>query len=132
MSQRSEIEEFLAVETLALVGVSRSGEGYGNRVLHDLTAKGYRLFPVHPEARELSGHAAYPSLADLPEAVGGLVLVVPPPETKGLVRQAAALGIPRVWMQPGAESDDAIAFAHDRGLGVIAHHCILMLSRNRN
>jgi len=131
MQSHESIELFLAQETLALAGVSRSGAGYGNRVLHDLSSKGYRVLPVHPWARELAGHAAYPSLAGLPEAVGGLVLVVPPPETAKLVRQAAALGMTRVWMQPGAESEEAIAYCRDHGLSVIAHRCILVLSSKR-
>jgi len=126
------IEEFLAQGILALAGISRSGAGYGNRVLHDLTAKRYQVLPVHPEALELGGHIAYPSLADLPEAIGGLVLVVPPKQSEKLVRQAAALGIPRVWMQPGAESADAITFCHDHGISVIYGLCIMVLSRNRS
>lgn len=131
MPPHEAIEEFLAQETLALAGVSRSGAGYGNRVLRDLTAKGYRVFPVHPQARELAGHTAYPSLADLPEPVGGLVLVVPPAQSEELVRQAAVVGIPRVWMQPGAESPEAIATCHRHGISVIHHRCIMVLSRKR-
>jgi len=132
MPHFSRIEDFLAQETLALAGVSRTGRGYGNRVLHDLSAKGYRVFPIHPEARELAGHTAYPSLADLPEPVQGLVLVVPPPQTEALVRQAAAQGIRRIWMQPGAESHEAITFCQSHGLAVVHHRCILMLSRKRS
>ncbi|NOZ94615.1 MAG: CoA-binding protein [Acidobacteria bacterium] len=131
MSSPEAIGELLAQGTLALAGVSRSGRGYGNRILRDLVAKGYRVFPVHPEAGELAGYAAYRSLADLPEPVGGLVLVVPPGVGVRLIREAAALGITRVWMQPGAESKEAIACGRDLGLTVIAHHCILVLSQSR-
>ena len=125
------IETFLGGETLALAGVSRSGRGYGNRVLRDLTAKGYRVLPVHPVARELGGHRAYPSLGDLPGPVDGLVLVVPPEQSERLVREALAAGIRRVWMQPGAESEEAVTFCRRHGMEVIAGRCILVLSRRR-
>jgi len=126
-----EIEEFLAQETLALAGVSRSGRGYGNKVLRDLGRKGYRVLPVHPEARELGGVPGYPSLAELPESVGGLVLVVPPAETEKLVGEAAEVGIRRVWMQPGAESAAAVAFCQRHGIAVIHHECVMVHSRPR-
>ncbi len=132
MSSARAIEEFLDQGTLALAGVSRSGRGYGNRVLRDLVTKGYRVFPIHPEAGELAGHTAYRSLADLPEPVGGLVLVVPPRVSEELIREAAALGIARVWMQPGAESEAAVAAGRDAGLSVIAGHCILVFSTRRD
>ncbi len=43
------------------------------------------------------------------------------------IEQAAALGIERVWMQPGAESIAAIARAEAAGMSVIADgSCILV------
>ncbi len=124
----NEIEEFLAQGTVALAGVSRSGGGYGNQVLRDLTRKGYRVLPVHPEVAELGGVPAYGSLAELPEPVGGLILVVPPDESEKLVREAAAAGIRRVWMQPGAESQAAIELGRRLGITVIHHECVMVRS----
>ncbi len=61
--------------------------------------------------------------------VGGVILVVPPGQTEKLVREAAAIGIRRVWMQQGAESDDAIRFCEENGISVIHGECILMFAR---
>lgn len=128
MTTRAAIEEFLAQKRLGLAGASRSGRGFGNSVLKELRAKGYEILPIHPVAAEVSGVPCVASVADLPEDVGGLILVVPPSETERLVRQAAERGIQRVWMQQGAQSPAAIAFCEQSGLTAIHGQCILMFA----
>ena len=126
---RSSIDAFLAQNTLAIAGVSRSGKGFGNAVLKDLIAKGYEMLPVHPAMDEVGGVHVYPSLAKLPNGVGGVVLVVPPVQTEALVRQAREVGIERVWMQQGAESESAIRFCEDNGISVVHGECIMMFAQ---
>lgn len=123
---RREIDEFLAQKTLAIVGVSRGGKKFGNMVLKDLAKIGYRLLPVHPEAAEVGGVKAFPSLAALPEPVGGVVVVVPPAQSEAVVKEAAAHGIRRVWLQQGAESPAAIKFCEEHGISVVHGQCVLM------
>lgn len=123
------IKSFLAQKTLALAGASRSGRGYGCIILRHLAGKGYDVLPVHPLARELEGHVCYPSLADLPKPADGLVLVVPPEQTEILVREAFKQDIRRVWMQPGAESPEAVRFCQENGMEVVhGGDCILVLA----
>ena len=130
MTQRSEVDEFLSQEVLALAGASRNGKKFGNTVLRELLAKGYRVHPVHPEADLVEGRRAYRSLADLPEPVGGLVLVVPKPRATALVREAAEAGIRRVWLQQGAESPEAESLAKEKGLAYVGGECVLMFLRD--
>jgi uncharacterized protein len=126
MATRQEIDDFLAQRSLAIVGVSRGGKKFGNAILRDLTKAGYRVYPIHPEATELDGVRAYPSFDALPEPVGGVIIVIPPTRTEGVVRDAAAHGIRRVWMQQGAESAEAIRLCQERGMAVVHGQCILM------
>jgi predicted CoA-binding protein len=126
MTTKREIDEFLAQKTLAIVGVSRGGKKFGNAILRDLTKLGYRLLPVHPAAAEVDGVRAFPSLAALPEPVGGVIVVVPPAQAQGVVKEAAAHGIRRVWLQQGAESADAIRFCQENGMSVVHGECVLM------
>jgi predicted CoA-binding protein len=62
MTTQASVEGFLAENTLAIAGVSRHGKGFGNAVLKDLTAKGYEILPVHPEAEEVGGVQCSPSI----------------------------------------------------------------------
>jgi len=129
MASQASINEFLAQRTLAIAGVKRDGRGFGNAVLKDLTGKGYEILPVHPDAQRVAGIPCSPSLADLPKKVGGVVLVVPPEQTEKLVRQAKEAGIPRVWMQQGAESPQAIRYCADNGVDAIHGECIMMFAQ---
>lgn len=128
MTSKAAIEAFLAQDTLALAGVSRSGRGFGNAVLKDLGRKGYEMLPIHPEVSEIGGVRCYPSLGALPKRPGGLVLVVPPEQTEKLVREAHETGIDRVWMQQGAESDAAIRYCEQYDVEVVHGECIMMFA----
>ena len=123
------IEALLAEPRLALVGASRKGKKFGNYVLTTLRHKGYQIVPVHPHSDTIDGERCYSTLKSLPMEVGGVILVVPPVQTEKLVREAAAIGIRRVWMQQGAESDDAIRFCEANGISVVHGECILMFAR---
>jgi uncharacterized protein len=128
VAARQDVERFVAQKTLAIVGVSRNTKKFGNVLYRGLKDRGYRVFPVHREAEVLEGARCYPSLAALPEPVGGVVLVVPPAETARLVREAAEAGVRRVWMQQGAESDEAVGFCRANGMEVVAGECLLMFA----
>jgi len=120
MDLKREIADFLAGEAYAVAGASREREKYGNKVLRCYLQNERRVYPVHPREDEIEGVACLRDLAALPEPVHGLSIVTPPAVTERIVEQAAAAGIPRVWMQPGAESEAAVARARELGLSVIA------------
>lgn len=126
---KTAVADFLDQRTLAVVGVSRSGQKFGNRAAAELRRKGYRVIPVHPEAESIEGERCYPSLRNLPERVGGVLVVVPPPQTEKVVREAADAGIRRVWLQQGAESDAAIEYCREHGMSVVHGMCILMFAQ---
>lgn len=128
-ARRDTIDDFLAQRSLALVGVSRDGKtGFGNAVRKELGEKGYTLHVVHPEADRIADAPCAHSLAEVAAQVGGVVLVTPPAQTAKLVEEAAACGVRRVWLQQGAESDEAIAACERLGLAVVHHECILMFA----
>jgi predicted CoA-binding protein len=129
LADREVIRDFLAQRTLAVVGVSRDRGKYGNIVFRNLRDKGYDVLAVNPRQAEVEGDPCYPSLKDLPRPAGGVVLVVPPAATEAVVREAAGLGIRRVWMQPGAESEEAVQFCRERGIAVVHDACVMVVSR---
>jgi uncharacterized protein len=128
MTTKAAVTDFLAQRSLAIAGASRSGKKFGNAALISLKAKGYRIFPIHPSAAILEGEQCYRSLHDLPEQVGGLVIVLHPEQTEQLVKEAAAAGITRIWMQTGAESAQALEYCAANGISVIHGECILMFA----
>lgn len=110
MTDQNAVDSFLKQRTLAVVGVSKDRKKYGNIVYRNLKDKGYQVFPVNPGIDRVEGEPCYPSLKELPEKVGGAVLVVPPAVTEQVVKEAYEAGIKHVWMQPGAESKGAVEY----------------------
>ena len=128
MVSRKTIDDFLAQKKVAVVGVSRTGKGFGCLIYRELKSKGYQVYAVNPQASVIDGDPCYPSLKLLPEAVGGAVFVIPPAETEKAVQVVAEVGIPRVWMQQGSESHHAIQFCRDHGISVVYGECMLMFA----
>ena len=128
MTTKSAVDDFVRQQKLAVVGASRKAGKFGNWAYRELKARGYRLYPVNPHAETIEGDRCYASLKALPETVGGVLIVVPPGETEQVVREAAAAGIPRVWMQQGAESPAAIRFCKENHISAVHGECILMFA----
>jgi predicted CoA-binding protein len=128
MTTKAAIDRFVEGRTLAIVGVSAKGKGFGNAACTELKARGYRVLPVHPTATTIQGQACSRSLAELPERVENLLVVVAPDAAERVVREAAGAGIRRVWLQQGAESAAVIKACEEQGLEAVHGHCILMFA----
>ena len=122
------IQAFLASGSFAVVGASTDRSKYGNKVLRCYQQHGRKVYPVNPKASVVEGLTAYPSLAELPEKVTAISVITPPATTAHVVREAHAAGVTQVWMQPGAESDEAVRAAESLGMNVIAGGpCVLVV-----
>ena len=127
MSERHLVDSFLSHGPWAVIGVSQERRKFGNKVLRCYLQNDMQVFAVHPTLPEVEGQLCWRSLAELPEPVHGLSIITPPPVTERVVEDAAAARIPYLWMQPGAESERAVARAEELGLGVIwGGPCILV------
>jgi predicted CoA-binding protein len=128
MATKQEVSDFLSQKTLAVVGVSRSREKFSNGVYRELKGKGYRVFPINPNAETIDGDPCYPNLGALPEPVGGAVVIVPRTEVEAVVKDVVKAGIPRVWIQQQAETKAAIEYCQANGVKVIYNECVLMFA----
>ena len=123
--------EFLASKRIAVTGVSRNPQGHGsNAVIERLIERGYDAIPINPNATELAGVAAYPSLSAVPGGVDAVVIGTRPEHALGTVKEAVELGITMVWMHrsldAGSVSADAVAYGREHGVVVIDGGCPLM------
>lgn len=114
---------------VAIVGASDNPSKYGNRIFRDLKAKGFTVYPVNPTQDAIDGEPAYADLGDLPETPDIVDFVVPPPRTLRLLARAKELGLMRVWIQPGAESEAVIDYLDANGFDYMANACIMVHSR---
>ena len=114
------IEELVNCKVWAVVGASSHRRKFGNIIFRDLRAAGYEVYGVNPNETTVDGETVYPTLAELPVVPDVVDIVVPPEITEKIVQECHALGLRRVWMQPGAESAAAVAFCHEHGIAVIS------------
>jgi len=68
----------------------------------------------------------YPALSDIPVKVDVGDIVVPPEVAEEVVREAKMLGLERIWLQPGAESEAVIKFCQENGMRVVYNVCVMM------
>ena len=121
------IKSFLNKKNVfAVVGASRNPKKYGHQVYRSLRSAGYRVYPVNPNADEVLGDKCYPSLEDLPVKPDVVDVVVPPNVTEEVVKTCKKLGISKVWMQPGSESEEAINFCKENGIEVVYGVCVMI------
>jgi len=119
------IEEFFSQKTIAVVGSFRNESKFAYKILMHLKNKGYEVYPVNPNLKEVEGIKCYPSIIDLPLVVDLVDIVTPPKVTEEIVKQCLQKGIKRVWIQPGAESELAIKFCKDNNIKVVYNACIM-------
>jgi predicted CoA-binding protein len=127
-SAEQQVAAFLDGSPHAVIGASTDRAKYGNKALRAYMQAGRRVIPVNPHEATVEGLKAYASVLDIPEHVHAISIVTPPAVTEKVVREALEAGIEHIWMQPGAESDEAVNFARARGANVIAGDaCILVV-----
>ena len=132
MTEQNKIQSFLAGKRFAVVGASQDRQKYGNKVLRAYQQNDFEVYPVNPGADEVEGLQAWPDLESLPVKVDGISIVTPPKVTERVVEQAIRLGIHNIWLQPGAESPQAIDHAERAGVNLLAEGpCILVALRYR-
>ncbi len=119
------IDEFVSKRVWAVVGASEDPTKYGHMVFLSLLDSGYTIYAVNPKGGNIGDETVYASLAELPEKPDVVDIVVPPQAAEDVICDCAKLGITRIWLQPGAESDKAISLAKEMGLKVVHHACAM-------
>jgi len=119
--------------TVAVVGLSPKAHRESFGVAQYMQAQGWRIIPINPNASDILGETAYPSLTEAARHhTIGLVNVfrnsedVPP-----VVEEAIAVGATAIWLQLGIEHAEAAQKARDAGLQVVQNKCLKVEYRNR-
>jgi predicted CoA-binding protein len=125
------IDAFLAKKRIAVVGASDRREKWGNKIVRYLVQRGHEVVPVNPGIETVEGLKCYPRLEDIPRTdpgappVEAIDLVVNPRIGIEVARSAAALGIPILFAQPGAESPEIADFCQENDVDYV-EACVLV------
>jgi predicted CoA-binding protein len=114
------------VKRIAVVGASANPARPSHGVMRYLLDQGYDVVPVNPNAGEVLGRQAYPTLEAATEAGGPFDLVDVfrrPEHTPDIARSAVATGAGALWLQLGVVNWEAARIAHKAGLPVVMDRC---------
>lgn len=120
------IKEFMAQKKFAVVGATDNPEKYGNQIVNNLKKRGYEVYPINPKLKQLEGMKCYVSLNEIPVKADVVDFVVPPGVTEAILKDCQRLGLCRIWLQPGSESEAAIAFCRENNLKVVHGVCVML------
>ena len=94
--------------SIAIVGASRDRKKFGNKAVRAYASKGYTVYPVNPNEKNIEGLKAYPSLSSLPQKPNIASLYVPPQVGLKVADEIIKLGIRDIRINPGAESHELV------------------------
>ena len=120
------VQNFLAQKRIAVVGVSNTRPSGANFNFDKFKAKGYEVYPVSPNATTFQGQPCYPDLKSIPVKPDAVFVFASPKVGEIIARQCVELGIKHLWMQQGAESEEAVALCREKGIAAVAGKCLLM------
>ncbi|MEV1075834.1 CoA-binding protein [Micromonospora parva] len=109
---------------IAVVGASRDPNKAAHGVPLQMQRHGWRIIPVNPSVDELFGERAYKTLADIPHPVDLVNVFRPAADAVQVVRDAATIGAPAVWLQLGIVSAEARRIAEEAGMDYVEDRCL--------
>lgn len=130
VTARADIDEFLSLPRIALVGLSRTEKHFSRMVYKELLSRGRDVVPVNPEASTIDGAACYPDVTSIHPAVQGALIMTPPKVSASVVEDCAVAGVHFVWLYrsvgSGSVSKEALVACEELGLRVINGECPFM------
>lgn len=136
MATIHDVENFLSLHRIAMVGVSRNPEDFSRKLFREMCDRGYDMVPVNLMAEEIDGRECFQCLQALKEPVEGVLVMTPFSEAIRVVQDCAAVGVRNVWLYraggKGAVSAEAMAFCKENGIRVVDGHCPFMFFPETN
>ncbi len=130
------LDNFFNPKTIAVIGASRTPGKVGHDILKNLTQYGYQgvLYPINPEAPEILGLKAYPTIMDVPGEIGLAIVVVPPKSVLEVIGQCGKKGIDSAviitagFKESGSEGtkleDELVKKSKESGVRFIGPNCL--------
>jgi predicted CoA-binding protein len=130
MTTLKQVEDFLALKRVAVVGVSRDPKHFNRVMWEEFRQRRYDAVPVNPNATEIDGQKCYASVKEIDPPVEGVLIMTSRKDADQAVRDCAEAGIKNVWlyggMAPGASSKSAKALCDEMGLSHVDGLCPYM------
>ena len=136
MHEKSDtLDRIFNPSSIAIVGVSAQGFGFGRGILRSLLTIGFsgKIYPVSARGGSIEGLTIYPSVEDIPDTIDLAIIAVPAPHVPSVLeacRKKGALGaevlssgFSESGTQEGIALENEIRKVAARGIRVIGPNC---------
>ncbi len=113
-----------------VVGASKNLNKYGYRVVKHLKEIGYSVIPVNLKEKEILGLPVVNNINQIKDNIELVIFVVQPKVVLDILKEVKRMGLKKVWLQPGSESQLAIKFCKDNNIECIYNACIIVDGMN--
>ncbi len=110
-------------KNIAVVGISNKSNRDSYLVAKFMKSKGFRIFPVNPNYKEVLGVKCYPSLLEIDNEIELVNIFRRSEFVLPIVEHAIKIKVKVVWMQLGVIHWDAARLAFEAGLRVVMDRC---------
>ncbi len=142
MVSREAIHTLLYPDSVAVIGASRNPKKIGFQVVYNLVKDGYRgrIYPVNPNADEIMGFKAYPTILDIPDKVDLAVIAIPAEKAVKAVEEAVRKGVKAVvvitsgFSEVGNEEGERrlVEIADEAGVALLGPNVVGVLNTDHN
>ncbi|HST13015.1 MAG TPA: CoA-binding protein, partial [Terriglobales bacterium] len=92
MTTTRDIQDFLALHRIAMVGVSRAPNDFSRKLFREMCDRGYDMVPVNRVAAEIDGRECFQCLQAIRPALEGVLVMTPAYETLRVAQDCAEAG----------------------------------------
>ncbi|EJO5348147.1 CoA-binding protein [Clostridium botulinum] len=121
-----EAYDFLNYKNWAVAGSVMNEEKYAYKIFNRLKDKEYNVVGIKPGTKE---EEVFNSIKDIPHKIEVLDLCINPVKGLDIVKEASQLGINKILIQPGAESNEIINFCRENNIDAIEGCALVELSK---
>lgn len=110
-----EARELIKEKSWVVIGDVTNSTKYAYKILEKFKLKGRTVVGVHPRG----GEGVYMNLKEVPYKIDAIDLCINPILGLEFIREAKEIGITKVLIQPGAESDEIINYCNENNIVAI-------------
>lgn len=118
-------QKLLEYKNWVVIGDVLNSEKYAHRILNSLKEHDFNAAGVHPNSNDES---VYRSLKNVPYGIDVIDLCINPIQGEKVLIEAKELGIDKVLIQPGAQSEEILSFCKENGIIAIEGCALVELS----
>jgi predicted CoA-binding protein len=130
MTTLKQVEDFLALKRIAVVGVSRDAKHFNTVMWEEFRQRRYDAVPVNHNATEIDGQRCYASVKDIEPPVEGVLIMTKGSDAAQVIADCAEAGVKHVWLYggaaPGASNKATRALCDEKGLDHVDGLCPFM------